>query len=68
MANWAGMLPIDTVKSRFQVAPQGKYSSVFQVAKEILAVDGIKGFYKVYAQICCSGVPGFVVAACPDLL
>ncbi len=52
MANWAGMLPIDTVKSKFQVAPQGKYSSVFQVAKEIMMVDGIKGFYRVRLDVC----------------
>lgn len=47
MANWAAMLPIDTVKSKYQVSPQGKYSGVIQVAKEIMKVDGVKGFYKV---------------------
>lgn len=57
MANWAAMLPIDTVKSRFQTAPQGKYSGVFAVAKEILKVDGVAGFYRGLAPVMVRAFP-----------
>jgi len=57
MANWAAMLPIDTVKSRFQTAPEGKYSGVFAVAKEILKVDGVAGFYRGLAPVMVRAFP-----------
>mmetsp|Transcript_38485 Transcript_38485/g.94665 ORF Transcript_38485/g.94665 Transcript_38485/m.94665 type:complete len:302 (+) Transcript_38485:103-1008(+) len=57
MANWAAMLPIDTVKSKYQVAPQGKYSGVMQVAKEIMKVDGVRGFYKGLAPVMVRAFP-----------
>lgn len=39
--NWAGCLPIDTLKSRFQVAPVGKYKhGIRSVLREVLANEG----------------------------
>jgi len=48
--NWAGCLPIDTLKSRYQIAPMGQYSgAVFgskSVLKEIIEKDGLMSLYK----------------------
>ena len=57
MANWAAMLPIDTVKSRFQTAPEGKYTGVLQVGKEIMAKEGIKGFYRGLTPVMVRAFP-----------
>jgi solute carrier family 25 carnitine/acylcarnitine transporter 20/29 len=50
MANWAGALPIDVLKSRFQIAPMGKYSGTIlgskSVLKEIIREEGIASLYK----------------------
>jgi len=35
------------VGMRQQVAPEGKYSGVLAVARDVAAKDGIRGFYKV---------------------
>ncbi len=42
--NWAGCLPIDTLKSRYQVAPVGRYNSIRDVLRETLAKEGEPGF------------------------
>lgn len=57
MANWAAMLPIDTVKSRYQIAPEGKYSGVYAVFREILAKEGVKGFYKGLTPVMVRAFP-----------
>lgn len=57
MANWAAMLPIDTVKSRFQTAPEGKYTGVLQVAKEIAAKEGVAGFYRGFTPVMVRAFP-----------
>jgi solute carrier family 25 carnitine/acylcarnitine transporter 20/29 len=36
MANWAGCLPIDSLKSRYQIAPAGQYSGTVLGAKSVL--------------------------------
>lgn len=70
IANWLGMLPIDTVKSRFQVAPEGKYSGVAAVAREIMVKEGPAGFFKGLAPVIVRAFPanaacflGYEVAA-----
>eukprot|EP00286_Rhodomonas_abbreviata_P015186 CAMPEP_0181319476 /NCGR_PEP_ID=MMETSP1101-20121128/17595_1 /TAXON_ID=46948 /ORGANISM="Rhodomonas abbreviata, Strain Caron Lab Isolate" /LENGTH=300 /DNA_ID=CAMNT_0023427085 /DNA_START=72 /DNA_END=974 /DNA_ORIENTATION=- len=57
MANWAAMMPIDTVKSKLQVAPEGKYSGVMAVAKDIMAKDGVRGYYKGLAPVMVRAFP-----------
>eukprot|EP00282_Hemiselmis_andersenii_P014569 CAMPEP_0114148932 /NCGR_PEP_ID=MMETSP0043_2-20121206/21889_1 /TAXON_ID=464988 /ORGANISM="Hemiselmis andersenii, Strain CCMP644" /LENGTH=345 /DNA_ID=CAMNT_0001243541 /DNA_START=45 /DNA_END=1078 /DNA_ORIENTATION=- len=57
MANWAAMLPIDTVKSRFQTAPEGKYSGVVAVGREILAKEGVAGFYRGLTPVMVRAFP-----------
>ena len=50
MANWAGCLPIDVLKSKYQIAPAGKYSGTVlgskSVLKEVMATGGLKSLYK----------------------
>jgi len=46
MANWLPALPVDTLKSRLQTAPEGKYTGVRQVAAEIFAKEGTAGGFK----------------------
>jgi len=57
IANWCSMLPIDTVKSRYQVAPEGKYSGVYAVFKDILAKEGPRGFYKGLTPVVVRAFP-----------
>jgi len=57
IANWSAMMPLDTVKSRYQVAPAGQYSGVAAVAKDIMAKEGIKGFYKGLAPVLVRAFP-----------
>lgn len=40
IANWLPAIPIDTLKSRLQTAPNGKYSGIRDVAREIFAKEG----------------------------
>lgn len=44
--NWIVAVPPDTLKSRFQTAPPGKYSGISSVLKELIATDGVAGVYK----------------------
>ena len=50
MANWAGALPIDTLKSRFQIAPAGQYSGTVlgskSVLKDIMKNEGLGALWK----------------------
>jgi len=56
-ANWTSNLPLDTVKSKIQIAPEGRYSGVVQVAKEIMAKEGPRGFYKGLAPVIVRAFP-----------
>ena len=48
--NWAGALPLDTMKSKFQIAAEGQYTGILlgnkPVFKEIMAAEGVAGFYR----------------------
>lgn len=45
--NWLVALPPDVLKSRLQIAPEGKYPDGARgVLKELLRNEGIQGFYK----------------------
>lgn len=47
VANWIVSVPPDTIKSRFQSAPPGRYpGGAMQILKEIVAKDGILGTYR----------------------
>eukprot|EP01123_Difflugia_compressa_P013667 TRINITY_DN6473_c0_g1_i1.p1 TRINITY_DN6473_c0_g1~~TRINITY_DN6473_c0_g1_i1.p1 ORF type:complete len:298 (-),score=45.27 TRINITY_DN6473_c0_g1_i1:44-937(-) len=52
MANWVPAIPVDTLKSRLQTAPEGKYNGIRSVAKEIFTKEGYKnGFFTLYRGI-----------------
>jgi len=53
MANWLPAIPVDTLKSRLQTAPEGKYpNGIRSVAQEIFAVEGYqRGFFTLYRGI-----------------
>eukprot|EP00277_Geminigera_cryophila_P006022 CAMPEP_0179431556 /NCGR_PEP_ID=MMETSP0799-20121207/16419_1 /TAXON_ID=46947 /ORGANISM="Geminigera cryophila, Strain CCMP2564" /LENGTH=301 /DNA_ID=CAMNT_0021208551 /DNA_START=26 /DNA_END=931 /DNA_ORIENTATION=+ len=57
MANWCAMLPIDTVKSKYQVSAAGQYSGVAAVAKHIMATEGVRGFYKGLTPVLVRAFP-----------
>lgn len=44
--NWIVAVPPDTLKSRFQTAPPGKYNGLMDVLKELIAQEGVTGVYK----------------------
>jgi solute carrier family 25 carnitine/acylcarnitine transporter 20/29 len=45
IANWAGCLPIDVLKSKYQIAPEGVYSGTIlgskSVLREVMAKEGL---------------------------
>lgn len=48
MANWVPAIPVDTLKSRLQISPEGKYKNgIRSVAAEIFAEHGTVGGIKV---------------------
>jgi solute carrier family 25 carnitine/acylcarnitine transporter 20/29 len=49
--NWMVALPVDVAKSRFQTAPEGKYSGLLDVYKELIRADGIRAFYKGFTPV-----------------
>uniref|UniRef100_A0A6B2LC41 Mitochondrial carrier protein n=1 Tax=Arcella intermedia TaxID=1963864 RepID=A0A6B2LC41_9EUKA len=52
MANWVPAIPFDTLKSRLQTAPEGKYNGIRDVAAEIFAKEGTaKGFQTLYRGV-----------------
>jgi len=53
MANWLPAIPVDTLKSRLQTAPEGKYpNGIRSVAAEIFQAQGYgRGFLTLYSGI-----------------
>jgi len=53
MANWVPAIPVDTLKSRLQTAPEGKYpNGIRSVAAEIFQSQGLgRGFLTLYSGI-----------------
>jgi len=48
MANWVPAIPVDTLKSRLQIAPEGKYpNGIRSVAREVFTENGVLGGIKV---------------------
>ena len=45
-ANWAIAIPIDTVKSIYQSAPEGTYSGVPEVYKKLMKEEGAAALFK----------------------
>lgn len=56
-ANWAWALAPDVVKTRYQTAPEGKFSGARAVVPELLRTEGVKGFFKGFAPIALRAWP-----------
>lgn len=46
MACWAVGIPPDVLKSRYQTAPEGKYSGLYDVYKQLIKEEGYGGLFK----------------------
>jgi solute carrier family 25 carnitine/acylcarnitine transporter 20/29 len=46
VANWTVSIPPDVVKSRYQTAPEGLYSSTLHCATSLLKEEGAGAFFK----------------------
>lgn len=55
--NWAVAIPPDVLKSKFQTAPDGKYSGVRDVFKDLMKTDGFKGMYKGFTPVMLRAFP-----------
>ncbi|CAM9973013.1 unnamed protein product, partial [Heterosigma akashiwo] len=45
IANWLVCIPPDTVKTKLQTAPEGRYSNYFEVWSDVLRSAGFLGLY-----------------------
>jgi len=62
IANWIPAIPIDTLKSRYQIAPEGKYpNGIRSVAAEILReenlVNSIRVMYRGFGAVMLRAFP-----------
>lgn len=58
MFNWLFAVPVDTLKSKLQVAPDGKYpNGIRSVLKEVLATDGALALYRGIGPIMIRAFP-----------
>jgi len=46
MACWSVAIPPDVLKSRFQTAPEGKYTGIYDVFKHLMKEEGLSAMYK----------------------
>lgn len=55
--NWCVALPVDVAKSRLQTAPDGTYTGLLHVYKELIKADGIRAFYKGFTPVILRAFP-----------
>jgi solute carrier family 25 carnitine/acylcarnitine transporter 20/29 len=55
--NWLVALPVDVAKSRLQTAPEGKYTGMLDVYKELIRADGVRAFYKGFTPVIIRAFP-----------
>ncbi|XP_061430099.1 mitochondrial carnitine/acylcarnitine carrier protein [Lethenteron reissneri] len=56
--NWAVAIPPDTLKSRFQTAPEGKYPHGFRdVLRELVREEGVLSLYKGFTAVMLRAFP-----------
>jgi len=55
--NWGlGIMP-DVLKSRYQTAPEGKYTSIAHVFRDVIKTEGIKGMYRGFVPVMLRAFP-----------
>ena len=70
--NWLPAIPIDTLKSRLQIAPEGKYKhGIRSVAREIFAQEGlqqgVRTLYRGTGAVVIRGIsPSLPLCAVPS--
>jgi solute carrier family 25 carnitine/acylcarnitine transporter 20/29 len=57
VTNWLVAVPPDVLKSRYQAAEPGKYTSIRQVATELLQTEGPGAFFKGLAPALTRAFP-----------
>jgi len=62
IANWIPAIPIDTLKSRYQIAPEGKYpNGIRSVAMEIIQkenfINSIRVMYRGFGAVMLRAFP-----------
>ena len=56
--NWVVALPIDTLKSRLQVAPEGTYKhGIRSVFAELIRKEGVAALYKGFVPVMIRAFP-----------
>jgi len=57
MANWVVAIPMDTIKSRWQVAPPGTYKSPVEVLSRLVEREGPRALFRGLAPALVRAVP-----------
>lgn len=57
VANWIVALPVDTLKSRLQTAPKGKYRNVFDVFQQLIRTEGVTALFRGLAPALIRAFP-----------
>jgi solute carrier family 25 carnitine/acylcarnitine transporter 20/29 len=57
VANWAVGMPQDVLKSRLQTAPEGKYSGMGDVFRQLMKNEGPLALYKGFSAVMTRAVP-----------
>uniref|UniRef100_A0AC35U1P6 Congested-like trachea protein n=1 Tax=Rhabditophanes sp. KR3021 TaxID=114890 RepID=A0AC35U1P6_9BILA len=58
MANWAVCIPADVIKSRLQIAAEGKYpNGIRDVFREIIREEGARGLFKGFTAVMIRAFP-----------
>lgn len=54
---WTAAMCPDVLKSRYQTAPPGKYMGTFDVVRDVLKTEGVKGMYKGFSAVIIRAFP-----------
>jgi solute carrier family 25 carnitine/acylcarnitine transporter 20/29 len=57
IANWVVAIPPDVLKSRYQTAPEGRYTGIRQVFVELMRTEGIRALYKGIVPVMLRAFP-----------
>ncbi|XP_069065594.1 mitochondrial carnitine/acylcarnitine carrier protein-like [Pleurodeles waltl] len=57
VCNWVVAIPMDVLKSRFQIAPEGRYQGFADVLREVLREEGPRGLYKGFTAAMLRAFP-----------
>ncbi|CAF0978940.1 unnamed protein product [Didymodactylos carnosus] len=57
ICNWIVAIPPDVLKSRYQTAPQGRYTGISHVFKELMQTEGIRSLYKGIVPVMLRAFP-----------